>query len=60
MPSVTAPTTSGPTGWVWKAPMSGVESSGSPRWSVRTPVTATPSPIAGLPVSRAMVWVGPP
>ena len=40
--------------------MSGGESSGSPRWSVVTPVTAVPAPMAGLPGSRAMVWVGPP
>ena len=47
--------------WLWKAPMSGLgESSGSPRWSLVTPVTAMPAPKAGLPGSRAMVWVGPP
>ena len=47
--------------WLWKAPISGLgESRGSPRWSVVTPATATPAPNAGLPGSRAMVWVGPP
>ncbi len=47
-------------GLVWKAPMSGVgESSGKPRWSVVWP-SAAPLPMAGLPGSRAMVWVGPP
>ena len=45
---------------VWKAPMSGGESSGTPRWSVVTPLTAVPLPMAGLPGRRAMVWVGPP
>ncbi len=47
--------------WLWKAPMSAFrESRGSPRWSVVRPVTAVPAPRAGLPGSRAMVWVGPP
>ncbi len=30
-------TTSGPAGWTWKAPISGGESSGKPRWSVESP-----------------------
>ena len=47
--------------WLWKAPISGLgASSGSPRWSVVTPVTATPAPMAGLPGSRAKVSVVPP
>ena len=46
--------------WLWKAPMSGDESSGSPRWSVVMPLAAVPAPIAGLPGSRAIVGVGPP
>src|SRR5262245_54236260 len=45
---------------VWNAPISGGESNGEPRWSVVTPRTAEPLPIAGLPGSRAMVGVGPP
>ena len=48
-------------GSLWKAPMSGRgESSAKPRWSVVMPAMATPLPMAGLPVRRAMVWVGPP
>ena len=39
--------------------MSGGESSGSPRWSVVTPVTAVPAPMAGLPGSSAIVWRRP-
>ena len=47
--------------WLWNAPMSGLGlSSGSPRWSVVTPLTAVPAPMAALPGSRARVWVGPP
>ena len=46
--------------WLWKAPMSGGESSGSPRWSALTPFVAEPAPIARLPGSKAMVCVGPP
>ena len=46
--------------WLWKAPISGGESSGSPRSSVVTPLTAVPAPMAGLPGKRAMVAVGPP
>ena len=46
--------------WLWKAPMSGGEASGSPRWSVVMPLTAVPAPMAGLPGKRAMVSVGPP
>ena len=46
--------------WLWKAPMSGLgASSGKLRWSVVRPMAA-PWPMAGLPGSRAMVWVGPP
>ena len=45
---------------VWKAPMSTTEPRVSPRWSVVTPLTAVPMPMAALPASRAMVWVGPP
>ncbi len=44
--------------WNWKAPKSGGELTGKPRWSVAMP--AAPLPRAGLPGSRAMVWVGPP
>ena len=47
-------------GWVWKAPMSGRASrarSRAGRWSAPM---AVPWPMAGLPGSRAMVWVGPP
>ena len=47
--------------WLWKAPMSTpVPGRLTPRWSVVTPLTAMPVPMAGLPGSRAMVWVGPP
>ena len=47
--------------WLWKAPMSGVGvSSGSPRWSVVTPVIVVPAPRAGLPGSSATVCDGPP
>ena len=46
--------------WLWKAPMSGVASSGSPRWSVVTPLAAAPAPRAGLPGRRAIVSVVPP
>ena len=47
--------------WLWKAPTSGWgESRGSPRWSVVTPATAMPAPMAGLPGRRGTVWVGPP
>ena len=31
-----------------------------PRWSVLTPLTMVPLSRAGLPGSKAMVWVGPP
>ena len=48
-----------------KAPMSTVPLTmrGSPRWSVVTPAgmrALLPASMAGLPGSRAMVWVGPP
>ena len=50
LPSAVVFTTSLPVeGWVWKAPMSIGLSSGKPRWSVVTPLTATPLPMAGLP-----------
>ncbi len=45
---------------VWKAPMSTVVPRIRPRWSVVTPATLVPAPMAGLPGSKAMVWVGPP
>src|SRR5215468_8841216 len=46
--------------WLWKAPISGWEARGSPRWSVVMPLTAVPAPMAALPGRRAMVRVGPP
>ena len=47
--------------WLWKAPMSG---SGGVQWLAALvggdAETAMPAPMAGLPGSKAMVWVGPP
>ena len=48
-----------------KAPMSTAPplTRGAPRWSVVMPAGISPTPpfpMAGLPESRAMVWVGPP
>ena len=47
--------------WLSKAPMSTAPTRPSPRWSVAgTPAPLVPASMAGLPGSRAMVWVGPP
>ena len=59
VPSAVELTTNG-LGWVWKAPISGGESSGKPRWSVVTPGIVVPLPMAGLPASNGTVHVAPP
>ena len=48
--------------WLWKAPMSGLgESSGlAALVGGDAGRRRCPAPMAGLPGSRAMVWVGPP
>src|SRR5262245_17579528 len=43
-----------------KAPMSTAPTRPRPRWSVLLAPVAVPAPRAGLPGSRACVWVGPP
>src|SRR5262245_56930248 len=43
-----------------KAPMSGWASREKPRWSVAGAPALLPASMAGLPASRAFVWVGPP
>ena len=44
----------------WQAPMSTTEPRIRPRWSVPGAPLDVPAPMAGLPGSKAMVWVGPP
>ena len=47
--------------WFWKAPMSVAPEVGrdAPRWSVVTPLTAVPAPMAPLPGNSPRVLVGP-
>ena len=55
------PTTVGPAGVYWNAPMSGVPARATPRWSVAMPVPVAPAARAAeLAAVRAMVGVGPP
>src|SRR5438874_8710110 len=46
--------------WLSKAPMSTGPTRPNPRWSVAEAPVLVPASMAGLPGSRAIVWVGPP